>query len=267
MADKDYQAHRDKKIEEITTKALELKELNKRAIEAILSNDVNRFLEIYVNFYKIREVLNDDLHGFGVLTINDENARSIINKISIPNETFEVENIYNELKEMIHEAPETKVGELLFDYDLFDKAFQWFHAHYDSIDIFVRRYSFGPIALKLTKHAFIDGYITEAFECYSFGNYNALSSMCRTIIEAAIIDICLCKGIVKKNFPDNTLPSFYINILTTKGNPLNDRIWDIYGKASRVVHGKVTRDGEYAKDLLKETIKIVQDLYEVHGLL
>jgi hypothetical protein len=72
---------------------------------------------------------------------------------------------------------------------------------------------------------------------------------------------------VKNKFLDNVSPTFYINILTTKGNPLNERIREIYGKASRVVHGKVTRGEEYAKDLLKDTIKVVQDLYEVHMLL
>jgi hypothetical protein len=264
MGDLDYQTYRDKKVEEITTKALELKELNQRAIEAILSNDVNRFLDIYVSFFKIRDGINHDFHGFGALTINNENARSIINKISTK-ETFEIENIYNKLTEMIPELPKNKDDEVLFDHDLFDRAFQWFHINYDPLDIFIRRYSFGPIALKLTKHNFIDSYINEAFECYSFGNYNALSSMCRTIIEATMRDIWLCKR-KKEKIPD--IISVLINLLSPKGSPLNERIRKIYyTKTSDVIHGKVIRDEEYAKYLLKETIEIVQDLYKVHGLL
>jgi hypothetical protein len=54
MRDPDYQTYRENKIKEITMKALELKELNQRAIESILSNDISRFLDIHINFSKIR---------------------------------------------------------------------------------------------------------------------------------------------------------------------------------------------------------------------
>lgn len=54
---------------------------------------------------------------------------------------------------------------------------------------------------------------------------------------------------LKNKFSENKSFTFYINILTTRGNPLNERIWEIYGKASRVVHGKVTRGEDKAKDL------------------
>jgi hypothetical protein len=264
LEDLDYQMYKDKKIEEITAKALELKELNQRAIEAILSNDVSRFFDIYDRFYKIRDGLNNDFHHFGVLNINDENARLIINKIST-GDTLEIENIFSKLREMVAEVSETEDGEdQLFDYDFFDKAHQWFSIYYDFLDIFTRRYSFGPIALKLTKHKFIDSYINEAFECYSFGSYNALSSMCRTIIEAAMRDIWLCTR-KKEKIPD--IIAVMINELTQKGSTLNKKVWKIYGKASKVVHGKITRDEEYAKELLKETIIIVKNVYEVHGLL
>ncbi|MFZ5448990.1 MAG: hypothetical protein ACOZFS_10185 [Thermodesulfobacteriota bacterium] len=158
MEDMDYQTYRHNKIEKITAKALELKELNQRAIEAILSNDVSSFLDIAYNFYEIRDGLKQDLHHFVALTINNENARPIINKIST-NEPFEVENMYNKLIEIM----EKKAGEPIFDCDLFRKAHQWFSIHYDFLDIFTRRHSFGPIALKLTKHNVVDSYINEAF--------------------------------------------------------------------------------------------------------
>jgi len=246
--------------DEITMKALKLKELNEKAMEALSSNDLNKFLINYYNFLNIKQELRENLHDFGIITINNQVARSIINELSI-NESFEVENIYNKLEEISG----IKGEEPGFYFNLFEKANQWFHDNYDVLKIWVRRYSLGPIALKLTKHKFIDKYIKEAFDCYSFGNYNALSSMCRTIIEAAIIDICLYNEIVKKESPG---ARFYINKLTEKGSPLNKKIWEIYDKASKVVHGtKVTRNDEFAKDLLNNTIKIIQDLYEVHGIL
>jgi len=266
MKNMDNQTYRKEKIEGITKKVLELKELNQRAIEALLSNDINRFFLIYRNFYKIRDELNHDLHGYGMLEINNKDARSILNKLS-SNETLEAENFYKKLVEIMNEQTIMKDEEPFIDNYLFDKALDWFHANFDVLDIFVRRFSFGPIALESRGYDLINSYIVEAFECYAFGSYNALFALCRTVIEAVMLDICNRKELIKNVDCRDILPSTLRNMTSIKGSSLNKKLNRLYGKCSKVIHGKITRGEEESKEILKETIHIVKELYKFNNLL
>jgi|GEM_PF-5355488 len=107
-------------------------------------------------------------------------------------------------------------------------------------------------------------YLNEARQCYAFKQYNAVFSLCRTILEAGMRDVGLRKGSIKaiqdtKEFFWEYPPRTLIR-MTTRGR-VRERVHDFYTEMSGVIHGSRTIKPEKAKAALKETIGIIQSIY------
>ena len=111
-------------------------------------------------------------------------------------------------------------------------------------------------------------FVDEARSCFAFQQYNALCSLCRTILEVAVRDICKRKQFIKEN-NDNVIPFDNYNkdnisqlINKISWGELRKKIKDIYyNKTSFLIHGHKTIKRKEAKELFRETIMVVQYLY------
>jgi hypothetical protein len=128
--------------------------------------------------------------------------------------------------------------------------------------------AFGPIASRVAKPQLLNKYFSEAFDCFAFGNFNAVYSLCRTIIETVMRDICKEKKLLKriKDWND-VLTSTLKSVVATRGTEFYEELDDVYGRASQVIHGKKAVKEQDAKDLLEDTLRIARELYDRHGIL
>ena len=122
-----------------------------------------------------------------------------------------------------------------------------------------------PVGTQIPEH--LHSLFNEARQCYALGQYSAVQSLCRTILESTD-----AIGIRTGEWTEKQLhtPRF------RRGYPFNDRVQLVAGKASGekiyefykdlsgVVHGAATSANSGASGALAKTLGFVQSLYSRH---
>ena len=156
----------------------------------------------------------------------------------------------------------------LSDFDNIEEAcldilYHWFDPHDYVFRISEVKALLAPINIPKTLHQFIH----EARQCYAFQQFNAVCSLSRTILEAAINDVCVRTGRMPKrriqedDFSDLSFRDRVKKIVAPK---YEERLCDHYHLLCRVIHGStLVSDDESLKALL-ETLAYVSNLYDVY---
>ena len=179
-------------LDDMIQKALRLKELDKLIIKAIATSDMGHFSEYIVEFNTAKISIRSyalDNPLLNMQEIEDHNVRRIIQKV-MSSELFSVEKAISEsssIKEFLKgELDENDIENL--GSDLF---YSWF-SHYEYIK---GLYEIGALTLwcgKVPRN--LSGFVDEARHCYTFQQFNAVFSLCRTILEICIKDVATtCK--------------------------------------------------------------------------
>ena len=135
---------------------------------------------------------------------------------------------------------------------------------------FTREYiNISSLILSIKVPDILKQFVQEAKYCYAFEQYLAVYSLCRTILESSIRDMCIKKGKIKRdtnNVIDLKKYRIYEDMINKvlDGN-LRETIIDIYGKTSFLIHGHKTIGRSEALEMFNKTIRTVQDFYKSHG--
>jgi hypothetical protein len=245
---------------QVTKDSIKLDKLNREVVKAVIEwnpDDFGKSLKEYVDTkIKIKTALID----YPVAKIHDDLAKDVLIKIS-QGQSFQADNIIKMLESKSQEGvslealDESEIEQ--FGSDLF---YSWF-SHYEYIEAL---YDIGSLIVSITIPETLRKYVSEARSCYAFQQYNAVYGLCRTILEAAIRHACERKGFIEKrgNVVDIEYykPAELIN-KAAKGD-LRQRLKDIYCKTSTLLHGRKIITSEDAKQMFRDTLKAVQDLYK-----
>jgi hypothetical protein len=223
----------------IEQKALELIDSRRRATAALSSGDLDLWLEIIPQQFRLIEELQ------GVRLRNSV----IIAK------NLEVAEVLREIDPCGIENP-SEVGErLLYD---------WF----DSRDYALGLARADAFISTITVPTELQVFIGEARQCYALGQYCAVYALSRTILETALTDICLRISFIpadadpKRYYWDYPLKKRIERLAT---GTLKDRIKTLYyDKTSVLIHGGTTAHGGDALEALAESLALVHLLYEIH---
>jgi hypothetical protein len=109
-----------------------------------------------------------------------------------------------------------------------------------------------PIAIPPELRTFVE----EAPQCYALSQSNAVYSLSRTILEAAVNDLC-----VRTRRRANKRCSFKKRLGHLADGPRVNLIYDHYSLLCRVVHGSVTVTCGEALAALLATLGFVHSLY------
>jgi len=144
-----------------------------------------------------------------------------------------------------------------------DILYHWFDPHDYVFRISEVKALLAPINVPKTLHQFIH----EARQCYAFQQFNAVYSLSRTILEAAINDICVRTGRIPKwhiqedDFRDLSFRDRVEKLVAPKHQ---ERLCFHYHLLCRVIHGStLVSENESLKALL-ETLAYVSNLYDVY---
>lgn len=112
----------------------------------------------------------------------------------------------------------------------------------------------------------LEVFLCEARQCYALGQYSAVQSLSRTILEAAVSDIAVRTGKMPKEAIEQDMFREYPPYKRIKlvAGPVFDQVYDHYKDLCKVVHGLATNASLGALGSLTKTIGFVQYLYEQH---
>ncbi len=145
-----------------------------------------------------------------------------------------------------------------------DELYSWF----DPSDYIERLIEIGALVIDIYIPRELEFLIQETSRCYAFEQYIAVYSLCRTILDSSMRDICLRIGEIKKienteKFYKKHPPADLIRRLSKDNTDLKKRIKDLYyDRLSPIVHGLKVSDSNGVQSAFKETILMVQELYE-----
>ncbi|HUU28984.1 MAG TPA: hypothetical protein VM123_14340 [archaeon] len=251
-------------MHDIEKKTLRLLELEKLIVKAVVNWDIKELVDKIEEFTSIKKAIKKFLIENPVLTnIKDRKAQELIQKIS-SGEYLDIEERFKtaQLGELLSdELDESELEELGFD--LF---FSWF-SHLD----YVREmYEVGALILGVSKlPENLYPCIKQVRKCFVFQQYLAVCTLCRTALEISVRDICIKKGLLKKEqnkiidirtYQENL--SSMINKVS-KGD-LRIKLHTLRDKMNFIIHGHRDVGIGEAKEILTETFKTIQDLYYQH---
>jgi hypothetical protein len=253
-------------------KALRLKELDKLIIKAIATWDLDQFSEYVVEFNESKKHIRS--YGLehpliNLQEIENPDARLIIEKI-MSGELLSVEKamsgstIEEFLKGELDENDIENLGSDLF--------YSWF-SHYEYIQ---GLYEIGTLTLSCGKiPANLSKFVDEARHCYTFQQFNAVFALCRTILEVCIKDLAIANKILpedshKIRYMKSRTPDLYdlINQLCdrfTTFKQVRNRLHKLRSTTNFIIHGNRLVKREEAKDILKETLLVIHQLYELEA--
>ena len=255
--------------EDLIQKALRLKELDKLIIKAIATWDVEQLGKYIAEFNDSKKQIRSYGLEHPVVILQDianPDARFIIQKI-MSGEPFSVEkalsgsSIEEFLKGELDEDDIENLGSELF--------YSWF-SHYEYIK---GLYEIGALTLSCGKiPANLSGFVDEARHCYTFRQFNAVFSLCRTILEVCIKDLATtCKILPadtdKIRRMTSRTPDLYdlINQLCdqfTIFDGVRNQLHKVRRGTNFIVHGNRLVKRQEAKNILKETLLVIHQLYE-----
>ena len=172
------------------------------------------------------------------------------------------------LKQLYEEADDEAFFYTLSETEISDLGSDLFYSwisHYEYVrDIF----KVNSLILKTTAPKELSTYVREARDCFAFQQYNAVVSMCRTILEAAAKDLCEKEGFFVPH-GENVIsvnPKVFNQLIgvVSKGGLKRRAVGIYYSDACPVVHGDRSINANEALRVLKQTLNVVQELYTLH---
>ena len=252
-------------IKDFVNKVIRLKELDKLIIEALAKKEIEQFGKYLTEFHNLKQQVQKYILEHPVIDlpdIDEPDTRSLIQKIAsgIP---FQVEIALQGFP-FLGKLDEVDIEEL--GSDLF---YSWFCG-----DDYIRGLcevgavviSCGEIPSNLTK------FVDEARDCYAFQKYNAVFSLCRTILEVCIKDFAATYKFIPSDYsnvrqlkyrnPDlNELINQLCDMRIFKG--VHNQLHKIRRETNFFIHGNRIVKKQEAKKMLKDTLSAVHKLYEI----
>lgn len=241
-----------------------MNEVNRLVVKAVTKGQSKEMLKLLDEFRLLKKTLKIGLIDTSIPKINDKKAKEVMHRI-IAEHVFEADKIIAHFEGVsgeklnVNELDPEETDQL--ESDLF---YSWFSG-YEYVN---GLYEIGTVILGTAVPKILMKFVDEARSCFAFQQYNALCSLCRTILEVAVRDICKRKQFIKEN-NDNVIPFDNYNkdnisqlINKISWGELRKKIKDIYyNKTSFLIHGHKTIKRKEAKELFRETIMVVQYLY------
>ena len=235
-------------------------ETDRKVTKAVVESDFKNLMNLILEFRDKKIKVQKGLAEFGVVEDADQSEKEVLVRVQ---RNFPTDSVI----EQMERKADVSFYELSYDEATeigFDLFYSWI-SHYEYVrDIF----KVNTLILRTKIPEGLRQYILEARDCFALQQYNAVVSMCRTILEAAAKDLCEKKGFFKphgKNVIEINPKVFNQLIKEVSGGKLKKRAFKIYYRdACPVVHGDHSMNADETLRVLRETMDVAQELYFSH---
>ena len=247
----------DGKIKALKEDSSEQHEKDQEATDKFLTE----FINLIDKYAKLRRELKAVAVAKSVIEINDKDLSIILNKVMSNKYVFDADKSANLIEH------HTKVDFDKLSYEEKDELgsdhiSSWICPTEMVESLYKTKYLVVGISIPEDLHRLVD----EARKCLAFQQYNAVYSLCRTIIETTMYDVCIKMGKISKPKQDSRefyfeYPPRKIRDWSARGD-LRNKIIGLYHDISSLIHGFKTISKDEAIESLQDTIEIVQKLYK-----
>lgn len=245
--------------------ALELRHLNRLVVKAVAESDWTAFRDALAKYADTKVRIKTQMLENSAPKIHDKKAMEILQKIS-EGENLPADNIIAVMEKSAgaQESLTALDGEEL-EALVNDMFYSWFSGY----EYIRGLYKMGSLVVSISVPNHLKQFVDEVKNCYAFQQYNAVYSLCRTILESSVRDICTRRKLIRPR-QDNIIPfeEYRWNDLknaVAKGS-LRRQIGNLYHDLSSLIHGRKVASGNEAKTAFESTLKAVHSLYAYHGL-
>lgn len=249
------------KFNTLQADALALDSHGRLVIKAIALGDFNMLAEAIIKYSAMMKKIKLQLIEFPSPSVFDPKAKEILRKIAV-GESFPADSYVKSIEQNFDLEGLTELDEAEIE-DLIQPLFYSWFGPYE----FVRdSFEIGSAIVSSSIPDNLRVYILEAKQCYAFQQYIATCSLCRTILETAVRDICIKRKYIRSNEnPFETHKWCELRDMVSKG-ALNQQIKTIYKKLSDLMHGHKTANRKDALTYFRSTLKAIHLLYDYNRL-
>lgn len=247
----------------IQVELLALAEADRRIIRAVIEKDREAMKAALPAYQALRKNIRTRLLDEAVTSIDKADAVAILRTITT-GEGLTTDEI---LKHLSSASLSGQEPEEFSDDELrtlgFDLFYSWF-SHYEYLTGLAE---LRPLAVRGSVAESVSRLVRQVKNSYAFQQYDAAYSLCRTVIEASIRDICVqCK--LFPNLGENVIlfEKFTWSQLRDKVSSglLRDNLSAIYSELSAVLHGRKSVSKDEARRAFENTLQVVEELYAAH---
>ena len=249
---------------DLVKKALKIHDLDKSATKTFVNKDLKTFVLILLDFVELKKKIKRALLEISSTTINDKKALGILRNISLGIES-QCDKYLKNISQM--QGVDCSVLEQFNWKEMDEIGSDIFHSWFCAIDYVEGMLKISSLFLDISIPKILDKYVDEARKCYALQQYLSVYALCRTILETSIRDIGQRKGILPKD--KGLLKRWELRKWTHMRNKvvpkfLNDEIDSLYDRTSGLIHGQKVVNKDIAYETFKETLEIVQRLYDYY---
>lgn len=247
-------------VHELTQLALRLRAMDKSVVKTIVEGRIVELPNLLYEYAELKKEIKTLLAALPIAQIQDQGAKDLLFKVSqeIP---LEADKIIMAIEDQSGESLELEdLDDDEID-ELGSKLFYSWISHYE----YVRSlYQVGSLIVGFRVPEVLQAYVREVRESYALQQYNAVVALSRTILEAAIRHTCERRGLIQKSGQsvldlEAYRPAELIRKVSSGAQ--RQRIQDLYARTSTLIHGQTLATADEALSTLKETLRVVHELY------
>lgn len=244
---------------------LRLKALDRDVVRALMESRPEALHDALTAYMELRANIRTTLLDQSIVSVMNPDAASVLRK-TITGPGLPTDNIIKDLLARLRAGdPDCEFDELDFE-TLAEKHFNSVFSCYEYV---MGLAELRPLVVRTSVSDIVSALVNQVRECYVFQIYDATYAMCRTVIEAAIRDICIRKDLFP-NLGENVilLEKYRWSDLRAKVSPgeLEQDLKKLYGRLSEVVHSRRSVSKREALKGLEDTLQVIERLYEANGL-
>lgn len=253
---------KDDALTELVREASALIEADRKVVKAIVESRLEDLRKYLAEFRDSKLKVLKELGQYGVIdSVNDE-AKEVLLRVQrkLPSDhIFESVSEEQEDEAFFYTLSDDEISDLGSDL-----LYSWISHHEYVRDIF----KVNSLILQTAIPKALAMYVREARDCFAFQQYNAVVSMCRTILEAAAKDLCEKQDLFVPH-GENLIsinPKIFNQMISAvcRGDLKRRAVVIYYSDACPVVHGDRSINADEALRVLKKTLNVVQELYNLH---
>jgi hypothetical protein len=239
--------------------------IDRRVIKAAVESDLESLMPAVSEYESLRKSIRTRLLNQSVASVDNARAIDLLRKITT-GDGLPTEKIIEHMLSMTgSDQFQEEFGQDELDTLGSDLFYSWFsHVEYVTGLAELR-----PLVVRASVRDNVARLVRQIKDCYAFQQYEAAYSLCRTVIEASVRDICVrCQ--LFPNLDENVIlfERFTWGHLRKKvsSGSLEEQLKLIYSELSTVLHGRKTVSKDEARHAFENTLEIIEKLYMAHGL-
>lgn len=243
--------------------ALRLAELNRKVIQSLVDGHTEDFrcaLDAYRNLkVRLKKQFLDEV----VIFVDDKATGEILRKIH-RTDGFQSDEIFARLEEL---AGDSLAAWNINDEDIAELGSESFYSWYSDTEYVRALFELRPLILQCETSENVKRLVDQIRNCYAFQQYDAAFGLCRTMLEACIRDICVRRSLFPELSESAVLYErrYWAELRDRVAcGELKEKLKALYERQCRVLHARNAAGAQDAREVFKETLLVIEELYELH---